>query len=163
MHRNTYVYPPSQQASVHVNNGLTPRQVIPSFAIHCTPHSNMKFTSTIATASISIGDVVATATADAEHVERALLLGGKVVQKNAKTYTAGIRSSHHGDAYCGGVLIDPQYVLTTAVCTGWHPPNFVAVGTHYLNGNTDGEVMKVVLVQNHTLFNKTTTYYNFYC
>ncbi|KAG6972367.1 hypothetical protein JG688_00004035, partial [Phytophthora aleatoria] len=40
-------------------------------------------------------------------------------------------------------------------------PNFVAVGTHYINGTKDGEQIKVVSAQNHTLNNVTIMSYDF--
>lgn len=91
----------------------------------------MKFASTIA-ASMVIGAVVATA--DAEHVERALIAGGDLVKPKTKTYMAGIRLAHD-DSICGGVLVAPRYVLATVSCTSFQPPpKFVAVGTIHLSG-----------------------------
>ncbi|GMF14139.1 unnamed protein product [Phytophthora lilii] len=37
---------------------------------------------------------------------------------------------------------------------------FVAVGTHYINGTKDGEQIKVVSAQNHTLYDTTTGAYD---
>ncbi|OWZ17821.1 Glucanase inhibitor protein [Phytophthora megakarya] len=117
----------------------------------------MKVFSTIAATSFVIGAVAA----NSEHTERQLVLGGEIVPAGTKTYVAGIRSTADGDTYCGGSLISPTHVLTTTLCTGQQAPNFVSVGTHYLNGKQDGEQIKVVKAQNHTHFNETGLAYDF--
>ncbi|KAJ8569458.1 hypothetical protein ON010_g5800 [Phytophthora cinnamomi] len=99
--------------------------------------------------------------AETEHVERALILGGGEVPIGTKAYSVGVRSTADGDTYCGGALISPKHVLTTATCTGFEAPDWVAVGTHYINGTKDGERIKVVSAQNHTLFNETNLSYDF--
>ncbi|GMF59791.1 unnamed protein product [Phytophthora fragariaefolia] len=111
----------------------------------------MKVITTVAAASMAIGAV--TANIDASH--RQLILGGGVIPSGKKTYNVGIRSTAAGDTYCGGSLVSPTHVLTTTMCTTHAKPNFVSVGTHYLNGTKDGEQIKVLSVQNHTDFNKT--------
>ncbi|KAG7386616.1 hypothetical protein PHYBOEH_008616 [Phytophthora boehmeriae] len=120
----------------------------------------MKVASTLAAASIALGCI---AGADAEHVERQLILGGSVVPSGAKTYTTGIRATADGNNFCGAALIKPNYALTTASCTGvaFGVPNFVSVGGHYINGTKDGEQIKVVSVQNHTDYNATSNSYDF--
>jgi secreted trypsin-like serine protease len=117
----------------------------------------MKTFSTLAAASIVLGAIAASA----EHVERELILGGGEVPIGTKAYTTGIRSTIDGDAYCSGALITPTHVLTTASCTSFGQPNFVAVGTHYINGTKDGEQIKVVSAQNHTLNNASDASYDF--
>ncbi|GMF15342.1 unnamed protein product [Phytophthora fragariaefolia] len=117
----------------------------------------MKTVSTLAALSIVIG----AASAGTEHVERALILGGGVVPIGTKTYSSGVRSTADGDTYCGGALIAPRHVLTTALCTGIYAPDWVAVGTHYINGTKDGEQIKVVSAQNHTRYNATSLSYDF--
>ncbi|KAG7383751.1 hypothetical protein PHYPSEUDO_003366 [Phytophthora pseudosyringae] len=116
----------------------------------------MKVLSSLAAASIAIGAV-----ASAEHVERQLILGGGETPIGTKAYATGIRSTVDGNMYCAGALITPTHVLTTAMCTGYQQPNFVAVGSHYINGTKDGEQIKVVSAQNHTLYNSTGGYYDF--
>eukprot|EP00644_Phytophthora_capsici_P007752 jgi/Phyca11/126128/e_gw1.61.217.1 len=115
----------------------------------------MKVIATIAAASLTIGATTA------DHTSRQLILGGGIIPSGSKTYTAGIRSTAEGDSYCGGSLISPTHVLTTTICTTHQQPNFVSVGTHYLNGTHDGEQLKVVSVHNHTDFNKTSASYDF--
>ncbi|EGZ06439.1 serine protease trypsin-like protein [Phytophthora sojae] len=111
----------------------------------------MKVTATIAAASMAI----AAASADADTTSRQLILGGSIIPSGQKTYSVGIRSTAGGDTYCGGALISPTHVLTTTMCTKHAKPDFVAVGTHYVNGTKDGEQLKVIQAQNHTDFNKT--------
>ncbi|OWZ12641.1 Glucanase inhibitor protein, partial [Phytophthora megakarya] len=118
--------------------------------------ATMKVFSTIAATSLAIGAVAAS-----EHTERQLVLGGGIIPAGTKTYVAGIRSTADGDTYCGGSLISPTQVLTTTMCTRHQAPNFVSVGTHYLNGTQDGEQIKVVKAQNHTDFNQTSGAYDF--
>ncbi|KAG1686145.1 Glc7p regulatory subunit [Phytophthora capsici] len=119
----------------------------------------MKVISTLAIASVALGTASAS-----EHVERQLILGGGEVPIGTKAYAAGIRTTADGNSYCGGALVSPTHVLTTAACTGPtgpELPNFVAIGTHYINGTKDGEQIKVVSTQNHTLYNATSASYDF--
>lgn len=51
-------------------------------------------------------------------------------------------------------------MLTTASCTGVKETAFAAIGTHYINGTSDGEQIKVVKAQNHTGFNDLTLTYD---
>ncbi|KAE8969835.1 hypothetical protein PR003_g29031 [Phytophthora rubi] len=108
----------------------------------------MKAITIIAAASMAV-------TADVDTTSRQLILGGGVIPSGEKTYSVGIRSTAGGDTYCGGALISPTHVLTTTICTKHAKPDFVAVGTHYVNGTKDGEQLKVISAQNHTDFNKT--------
>ncbi|KAI9980443.1 hypothetical protein PInf_026303 [Phytophthora infestans] len=115
----------------------------------------MRVVPTLAAASLALGAVAG------EHVERQLILGGSEVPIGTKTYATGIRSTADGNAFCAGALVSPTHVLTTAACTGFEPPKFVAVGTHYINGTKDGEQIKVVSAQNHTLNNASSASYDF--
>nr|CAJ90742.1 glucanase inhibitor protein [Phytophthora cinnamomi] len=67
--------------------------------------------------------------------------------------------------HCGGALISPTHVLTTASCTAYEEgssiPHWAAVGTHYINGAKDGERIKIVSTKNHTLYNSSSFSYNF--
>ncbi|KAE8907697.1 hypothetical protein PF005_g17781 [Phytophthora fragariae] len=108
----------------------------------------MKVLSTLISASVLIGSVSA-------------ILGGQKVPQGSKTYTTGLRStidpkSPDDFSFCGGALISPTHVLTTASCTTTASANFVSVGAHYINGGEDGDEIKVVKVQNHPHFNKNT-------
>ncbi|KAL3664581.1 GLC7-interacting protein 2 [Phytophthora oleae] len=131
------------------------RHDISDFVVYCSLDSKIKVIATIAAASLAIGAVTA------DHTSRQLILGGGVIPSGSKAYTAGIRSTAGGDSYCGGSLISPTHVLTTTICTTHQQPNFVSVGTHYLNGTQDGEQLKVVSVHNHTDFNKSSGAYDF--
>ncbi|KAE8967181.1 hypothetical protein PR003_g31479 [Phytophthora rubi] len=108
----------------------------------------MKVLSTLISASVLIGSVSA-------------ILGGQKVPQGSKTYTTSLRStidpkSPDDVSFCGGALISPTHVLTTASCTTTASANFVSVGAHYINGGEDGDEIKVVKVQNHPHFNKNT-------
>ncbi|EGZ06534.1 glucanase inhibitor protein 1 trypsin-like protein [Phytophthora sojae] len=120
----------------------------------------MKVFPALTSALVALG----TAGVEAEHVQRSLVMGGGTVPVGAKTYTVGLRTTAEGDTFCGGALISPTHVLTTATCTaslGSGPAEWAAVGTHYLNGAKDGERLKVVSAQNHTLYNPNNFAYNF--
>ncbi|KAH7472679.1 Glucanase inhibitor protein 1 [Phytophthora ramorum] len=119
----------------------------------------MKVISTLAAASIALG--VVAANADAEHAERRLILGGGEVPIGTKAYAVGVRTTADGDTFCGGALISPTHVLTTAACTGSQEIGFAAVGTFYINGTKDGEHIKVVSAQNHTDYNASSGSYDF--
>ncbi|OWY97178.1 Glucanase inhibitor protein [Phytophthora megakarya] len=116
----------------------------------------MKGVSALICASMAIGAIAGSA----DHVSRSLVLGGEVVPKNTKTYMTGIRSTVDGNSFCGGSLISPTHVLTTTVCIGTKEPNWVSIGTHYLNGTQDGERIKVIEAKNHTAFNSTSGSYD---
>ncbi|KAG7382233.1 hypothetical protein PHYPSEUDO_005119 [Phytophthora pseudosyringae] len=100
----------------------------------------------------------------------AALLGGQKVPQGSKTYTTGLRStidpkSADDFSFCGGALISPSHVLTTAACTTMAKANYVSVGAHYLNGDKDGDKdgdeIKVASVTNHPHFNADTLADNF--
>ncbi|EGZ06437.1 serine protease trypsin-like protein [Phytophthora sojae] len=120
----------------------------------------MKVLSSLAAALIALSAV----DVEAEHVQRSLILGGGKVPVGSKTYTVGLRTTPEGDTFCGGALISPTHVLTTASCTAYEEgssiPHWVAVGTHYLNGKKDGEQLKIVSAQNHTLYDASSFSYN---
>ncbi|GMF14141.1 unnamed protein product [Phytophthora lilii] len=113
----------------------------------------MQIIPTLAAATIAIGALATSA--NAEHVQRQLILGGKEVPIGTKTYAVGIRPTADGETFCGGSLITPTHVLTTATCSQGQA-SFVAVGTHYISGKKDGEQIKVVSSQVHPQYNTTT-------
>ncbi|KAL4166602.1 GLC7-interacting protein 2 [Phytophthora ramorum] len=117
----------------------------------------MKVISAIAAVSLAVTSVAA----NVDTTERVLILGGSAIPSGKKTYTAGIRSTVDGDSYCGGSLVSPTHVLTTTMCVTHEVPNYVSVGTHYINGTQDGEQLKVVSVQNHTSHNQSSGAYDF--
>jgi secreted trypsin-like serine protease len=108
----------------------------------------MKVVSTLVSASLLVGSVAA-------------MLGGQKVPQGAKTYVTGLRTtvdpkSQDDFSFCGGALISPTHVLTTASCTTTANAKYVSVGAHYVNGGEDGDEIKVVSVQNHPHFNPET-------
>ncbi|EGZ06493.1 serine protease trypsin-like protein [Phytophthora sojae] len=76
----------------------------------------MKVVSTLISASLLIGSVSA-------------ILGGWKIPQGSKTYVTGLRStvdpkSPDDFSFCGGALISPTHVLTTASCTTTASANF---------------------------------------
>ncbi|KAF1323891.1 Serine protease trypsin-like protein, partial [Globisporangium splendens] len=88
-----------------------------------------------------------------------LILGGTIVPVGSNTYTSGIRSTAAGTDFCGGSLITPKHVLTAAHCYG--SIKYVAVGTHYLSGSSDGERIAVVKQTRHPNYASSTNSYDF--
>ncbi|KAE8907771.1 hypothetical protein PF002_g5827 [Phytophthora fragariae] len=82
-------------------------------------------------------------------------MGGGEVPIGTKAYVVGLLTTAEGNSFCGGALISPSHVLTTASCTSFEQgssiPHWVAVGTHYINGTKDGERIKIVGAKNHTI------------
>ncbi|KAE9328141.1 hypothetical protein PF008_g16242 [Phytophthora fragariae] len=82
-------------------------------------------------------------------------MGGGEVPIGTKAYVVGLLTTAEGNSFCGGALISPTHVLTTASCTSFEQgssiPHWVAVGTHYINGTKDGERIKIVGAKNHTI------------
>ncbi|GMF10070.1 unnamed protein product [Phytophthora lilii] len=116
----------------------------------------MQVISTLAAASVALG--AAATNVNTEHVQRQLILGGEEVAVGAKTYAVGIRPTVDSDNFCGGSLISPTHVLTTATCSQGDIA-VAAVGSHYINGTSDGEQIRIVSGQRHPQYNTTSGSY----
>ncbi|KAG2783960.1 hypothetical protein Pcac1_g6570 [Phytophthora cactorum] len=89
------------------------------------------------------------------------ILGGQVVPIGTKTYTVGIRTTANGESFCGGALIAPSYVISSAHCE-WRDVEYVTVGSHYINGSeegvpADGEQIKIEVHHMHPKFDLNAT------
>lgn len=97
---------------------------------------------------------------DAGNVISPLILGGTIVPAGTKTYIASLRSSANVTGFCGGSLITPTHILTAAHCS-LGDIEYASVGTHYVNGTSDGEQIQVVSQTIHPSFNYSTKTYDF--
>ena len=68
-----------------------------------------------------------------------LVVGGNETRTDQYRFTAGIRYDRAEPSFCAGSLISRTHILTAAHCVGgWD--NYVALGTHYLEGMHDDGV-----------------------
>ncbi|RHY56864.1 hypothetical protein DYB34_012921 [Aphanomyces astaci] len=70
------------------------------------------------------------------------ILGGQEAQFGKHRYVAGLKQGPNRSVSCGGSLIAPNVVLTAAHCLTGKLPS-VVVGTHYIFGFADGELVNV--------------------
>jgi secreted trypsin-like serine protease len=96
-----------------------------------------------------------TAIASASAGMQPLILGGSVVPAGTRTYVSGLRLRKDDSSYCGGSLIGPKHVLTAAHCFK-AKAKYVAVGTHYVEGMEDGEILKVARQIPHPQYDAIT-------
>ncbi|KAI9895329.1 hypothetical protein PsorP6_019520 [Peronosclerospora sorghi] len=93
------------------------------------------------------------------------IVGGAIEKKGNKTYVVALRHNgsmfYNNENFCGGVLISPTHVLTTASCTYNNPLIFAAVGVHYIWPQPyEGEQIQVVKVAQNPFYKPGAIGYN---
>ncbi|RHY70468.1 hypothetical protein DYB26_003776 [Aphanomyces astaci] len=101
---------------------------------------------------LALAVVAAFAAADIE------IVNGTEAPIGKYTYVTGLRRTENGTAVCGASLVAPKILVTAAHCslTAW--ATFASVGSHYANGTTDGERIKIVKRTQHPKYNKATSH-----
>lgn len=94
----------------------------------------------------------------------ALIVGGSETKVGAYKWLVGLRSSRNGRSFCGGSLIDATHVLTAAHCISrWNSnPKWVSIGSHFLQGDVDGQYIKVKTRTVHPSYNSPINLANDY-
>ncbi|KAG9414422.1 hypothetical protein AC1031_022044 [Aphanomyces cochlioides] len=83
------------------------------------------------------------------------IVGGKEAAVGKHRYLAGLKELPNATSSCGGSLIAPNVILTAAHCTG-NGLSYAVVGSHYLSGSSDGELVKVTKEIKHPKNNEVT-------
>ncbi|EQC33795.1 hypothetical protein SDRG_08478 [Saprolegnia diclina VS20] len=97
----------------------------------------------------------------ATHTEAIEVIGGNEAEVGKHLYVTGLRQTEIKKNECGGSLISPTAVLTTAQCAYGDWAQYVSVGSHFLNGTSDGERIKVKTIVSHPKFNMETMVYDY--
>ncbi|RHY16397.1 hypothetical protein DYB28_004716 [Aphanomyces astaci] len=88
------------------------------------------------------------------------IINGTVAPIGKYLFVTGLRATEVGQSICGAALIAPKVLLTSASCLKSYFA-FASVGSHYLQGNVDGERIKIVKKTAHPQFNATSFEYDF--
>ncbi|KAF0715499.1 Aste57867_3343 [Aphanomyces stellatus] len=99
--------------------------------------------------------LIAFAAADDGGDNQIEIVGGKEAAVGKHRYLAGLKRSATATSSCGGSLIAPNVILTAAHCTG-NGLSYAVVGSHYLTGSSDGELVKVIQEIKHPKNNPST-------
>ncbi|KAF0708698.1 Aste57867_6252 [Aphanomyces stellatus] len=90
---------------------------------------------------------------------QARIMGGHEATVGQHLYVASLRQTPALQAQCGGSLIAPTIVLTAAHCLG-HNLTVASVGSHFIQGVTDGEHIPIVREIQHPQYDNTSHAYD---
>ncbi|KAF0717025.1 Aste57867_2535 [Aphanomyces stellatus] len=84
------------------------------------------------------------------------IVGGQEAEIGKHRYLAGLKTGASEYTMCGASLIAPNVLLTAAHCTG-NNFNTAVIGSHYITGSDDGELIPVKQEIRHPKYNPSSS------
>ncbi|KAG7396867.1 hypothetical protein PHYBOEH_001624 [Phytophthora boehmeriae] len=92
--------------------------------------------------------------------EESRIYGGKEVDVDDYPFAVNLRMDFFDESFCGGALIDPEWILTAGHCIKTDEFDIIAVLGSQERAGTAGEQIKVVEGYRHPQYNKTKHLYD---